>query len=347
MSNIIEFIDQSLQFKPFPVQRVVLKAIHGVELDDKSLFEVRLKWQGNDIIEQFTEAGYLSYLFRNKRSNIEQVIPGEGHAQSIIATGRRAGKSGLIGVLVAHELDRLLQIDDPQAHYGMSPNDSIQVLAMATSKHQADLLAKAVQFDVGRVLAIQGRLANTTQSMMRFQTATDIACSGSHRIDPKALASIKLSFRSCMAQGLKGCANIAVFLDELAHYVQEGTKTDEEIIAALTPTMTAFSPKDQTNPSRAIGPHDSRLVALSTPAGPRGAFYNMFKNGMEAPKSHRTLCLQIPTWEMNPNIPTEHFAAEYAHLGHTKFWIEYGASFSKWPSPKVKAGHCVTCTCGA
>ena len=74
-ANIIEFVESpwGLKMTLFPVQRVILKAHYGLELDDKDTFEIS-DWSRKNV-EVHTEKSYLKKLFEEGRCNIGEVIP--------------------------------------------------------------------------------------------------------------------------------------------------------------------------------------------------------------------------------------------------------------------------------
>ena len=73
-------------------------------------------------------------------------------------------------------------------------------------------------------------MANNTMSYARFQTPMDIERHGSYSAN-SAKATLKVTFRSCVAKGLRG-ANICVILDEVAHFTDKGQSGAEAVYNA-------------------------------------------------------------------------------------------------------------------
>jgi len=82
VADIIAFIESPWGLNPerslylFPVQRVILKAHYGLELDDKETFQIT-DWRKENA-RNFTEAGYLRYLYDEGRSNIKRSTTSDG-----------------------------------------------------------------------------------------------------------------------------------------------------------------------------------------------------------------------------------------------------------------------------
>lgn len=171
-------------------------------------------------------------------------------------------------------------------------------------------------------------MANTTQSFATFQTPNDIERYGSYQDNPKARFSVKVTFRSCVAKGLRGAGNIVVILDEVAHFTDKGQSGAAEVYNAVTPSTSAFSRKDPDDSRKPIGPVEGRIILISSPLGKQGQFYRLFQIGMSGgKKSENMLCIQAPTWEVNPTVPATEFAKHYAKDVRV-FMTEYGGEFT-------------------
>ena len=150
--DIITFIEApwGLGLKLFPVQRVILKAHYGMELDDNALGipldcpvdsthpeydpswdehlddEGFYKWR--IVITDFrrenpkymTEAGYLRFLHSEGRCNTDRVIPGKQRREMVLSVGRRSGKTLITSCIVAYETYKLPLKGNPEKYYGSS-----------------------------------------------------------------------------------------------------------------------------------------------------------------------------------------------------------------------------------
>lgn len=324
----LEFIesDWGLRMKLYPVQRVIIKAHYGIPLDDTTPFTIT-NWKRENP-RQMTEKEYLAYLYSEGRSNIKEVIPGKQLPKMCLSLGRRSGKTSLAACIFGYETYKLILKGDPQKYYGLPATNNIQLIAVATDKDQAGLLYQEVSGHFRSCNFFAPYTANNTQSYARFQTPEDVAKYGSYADNQGAKATIKVTFRSCVAKGLRGAGNIAVVLDEVAHFTDDGQSSAESVYDAVYPSQAAYSPKDTKDKTKAIGPVEARMILISSPMGCQGFFYKMFQIGMSGGKpADDMLCIQAPTWEVNPSIEAAFLESSYAK-GATVFETEFGAKFS-------------------
>jgi hypothetical protein len=225
-------------------------------------------------------------------------------------------------LFAAYELYKLIARGNPQGFYGIPPNSEIQLFCIANDKDQASIVFNDMKGHVERVDFFKKSLFNNTQTYMRFQTENDRVVFG------RGKATIKATFKSSVAKGLRGRGTILLILDELAHFVEEGGTSADKVYNAITPSTAAFSPKDINNKHVPIGPSDGRVISISSPNAKSGFFFKLYQMSLEnSAASKNMLMLQAPTWEINPTISTEYYETEY-HKDPNKFWTEFGAQFS-------------------
>ena len=375
--DIITFIEApwGLGLKLFPVQRIILKAHYGMALDDNQLgipLDTRItrahpqwndswaehlddegyyKWRivvtdfRRENIEYMTEAGYLRFLYDEGRCNIREVVPGQQRREMVLSVGRRSGKTLITSCVVAYETYRLLLKGNPQKVYGSSQSNVIQLISVATDRDQAGLLYREASGHFTKCDFFKPYAANATQSFATFQTPFDIERYGSYADNQKARYSINVTFRSCVAKGLRGGANLLVALDEVAHFGEKGQASADEVYQAVEPSTRTFSPKDPKNPTRPIGENEGRIILISSPLGKQGLFYKQYRLGFGNNKAADNLiCIQAPTWEVNPTVPAETFVASYLKDPNV-FFTEFGAEFSDrtkgWITDKADLVACI------
>jgi hypothetical protein len=288
--TIIEFAERQ-GLKMFPVQKVILKAIYGLPLDEEVKFEI-WDWnlnEGNGGPVVYTEKSYLTYLAKQGRSNIAEINP-EGFNEAVLVLGRRAGKNVLGTCILAYEKTKLLEKDSPQKHYGLPPGCTIQLTSQSPDRDQAAYWHHDSVPFFGTPFA-------TSATDLRFQT----------KLDPTDRATVRVAFRSSDHKGLRGSSNIAVLFNEMAYYREPRMN-----YAAAVPSTTQFK-------------GDQRIVSMSTPNG-KNWFHELFSRGFKPEERSYMLCLQIPTWEINPHMLVV-YMAEMKARDPDIFTREYGAQF--------------------
>ncbi len=344
-----------LGLRLYPVQRVILKAHYGLGLDDNpyefdldnpipldhpnydpelvdedGYYKLRVPvtdWRRQNY-RVLTEAGYLRFIYDDGRCNIREVVPGSERREMVLSVGRRSGKTLLTSCIIAYETYRLLVKTNPQAYYGSSQSNVIQLISVATDKDQAGLLYREASGHFNKCDFFRPYSANATQSFATFQTPFDIERYGSYADNPKARYSINVTFRSCVAKGLRGGANILVALDEVAHFTDEGQSSADDVYQAVEPSTRTFSPKDPKNPSKPIGENEGRIILISSPLGKQGLFYKQFSLGFTSGEAAKNMiCVQAPTWEVNPTVPAGTFEGSYLKDPRI-FYTEFGAVFT-------------------
>jgi len=252
------------------------------------------------------------------------VVPETHH---FVANGIINHNTLISSIIASFETFRLLSKGDPHRYFGLPSSNPIQLISVATDKDQAGLLYQEVSGHYRSSKFFRPFVANNTMTYARFQTLKDIEKYGSYQEDKGAKASVKVTFKSCVAKGLRGAGNIVIILDEVAHFTNDGQTSAESVWKAVRPSASAFSPKDPST-GMPTGPVESKIILISSPLGKNGLFYNRFQLGMRGGVAARKmLCIQAPTWEVNPTVEPEEFETNYASDPNT-FFVEYGADFT-------------------
>lgn len=250
----------------------------------------------------------------------------DGHM--FVANGMTNHNTLITSCIIAYETYKLLLKGNPQAYYGSSQSNVVQLISVATDKDQAGLLYRESSGHFSKCDFFKAYMANATQSFATFQTPFDIERYGSYKDNPKARYSINVTFRSCVAKGLRGGANILVALDEVAHFTDEGQSSADDVYQAVEPSTRTFSPKDPKNTTKPIGENEGRIILISSPLGKQGLFYKQYSLGFTGGvAADNMLCVEAPTWEVNPTVPAGTFEGSYLKDPRV-FFTEFGARFT-------------------
>jgi hypothetical protein len=287
-----------------------------------------------EVIDHFRKIQAADYFF----DPITEMWEGEDHVfdlnvpegASFVANGMTNHNTTISACIAAYETYKLINKGNPQKYYGLTPSNQIQLISVATGKDQAGLLYQEVSGHFGKCSFFKRYTANNTMSYARFQTPNDIDLFGTYDENPKARASIKVTFAACNAKGLRGAGNIVIILDEVAHFVEAGGSSAEQVYDAVVPSAAGFTPKDESGKPKygKKTPSDGRVIMISSPLGKQGLFYKMFQIGKSGGDAARNmLCIQAPTWEVNPTVSAEVFLENYAKDANV-FFTEFGGEFS-------------------
>lgn len=331
--NIIEFVESPFGLKfakslcgqsLFPVQKFILKMFYNIELDDTDRYiKIPKSWRHAQSktdagMYEFTEVEYLEYLYNQGRCNIKE--QDNNRHELILPIGRRSGKSLLSAMIAAYETYKLLKKYNPQTYYGTPEGSSIQICSIATSKDQAAILYKEVRRHFNNCDFFKQYMDAETMTQATFHTP--------HDLDTDGKPSVRITFYSSVAKGIRGSANIVAIMDEVAFFNTSGQSSAAEVYQALNPSLAQFSPKDPNDAAVPIGDTEGRMILISSPYAKQGLFYEQYEMALSGGAGSKDLLMiQAPTWEVNPTIPREYFEKEY-EKNPVAFQTEFGAEFT-------------------
>lgn len=326
-TDIISFVESpwGLNRRLFPVQKVILKLLYGLKLDKIRKGVVVTDWK-RSTERKFTEEDYVKYIFDKGRCNINCVEEGKEYGEMVLPIGRRSGKTEMASFVVVYETDKLLLKKHPQDYYGITPGDEIKLCAVATGKQQASELYNKTKYYYLSCQRFDPFRSNVTNSYTNFQSQYDIENFGRWGTVENPQMSIRSLYYSCVAKGLRGPGHLIIVLDEFAHFQKNsGQSSSKEVYSSILPSMSAFSEKDPIDKTIPLGPSEGKVIIISSPMGKDDFFYDKFSYGFKNPDL--TLCIQAPTWEVNPTIPSSELEKQYL-TDPQKFFVEFGAEFS-------------------
>lgn len=301
----------------YPVQKFMLKIMHGMKLDrtyesERDAIKIWDSHQKKKVLHYLSEWDYLQFLKEDGRIS-PTYQEGESRTYTIMACGRRASKSLMSSIVCSYNVYRLLRVYNPQEYYGLTPDSKITFTCVATKEKQAKELFDAVK---GQMLRMMSKY---DPKMLGSVAATGMTIYTRHDMEnvKTPIPLIEIAASPCSGRSLRGPSNIVVVLDEFAHFMMSGSNiSDEEVWKAVTPSTSNFGV-------------DGRVLAISSPLSKTGKFWDKFAEGMDPDpeKSGQTLSFQAPTWEVNENVSPEYLHGEYLS-DPDAFDNEYGAKWS-------------------
>lgn len=329
--NIIEFVESpwglglgTVQGVPplHPVQKLMLKVYYGLEPVGGSNRNIIVRDKFNEQeLYRFNEQEYLKFLFNEGRCNVD--CSSDPFPNVVIVGGRRGGKTTITSSAIAFEIYRLLSHPSPQEYFNIQPNSQIKLTCISTGKQTASELFNMVVGSIESSEWFRRYRQEPTKEVLSLQTEMDIEKYGHSK---HARASILLRVAACSAKGLRGPSNIVIGLDEMAHFFEEeksngsasgSDKNDRAIYNAVTPSVANFK--------HANGEPAGKIICISSPATKSGKFYEEYERSFHEDVND-LLMIQVPSWEMNPEIPSKFLKQRYTE-NSIVYNVEYGAMF--------------------
>lgn len=218
-----------------------------------------------------------------------------GPSLHVWALGRRSGKTtigaaaGVVNALFRPDLDALVRRGERR-----------YVVSIANSQRQARLFVRAAHSLVESSPLLAGEIASATLDEIVFRNG------------------VVLAAFPCTARGIRGWPVSFLFLDELAHFVDDvdgaGPQVAEHVFRAATPSVAQFGE---------LG----RIVCSSTPWGQDGLFAEVYRKATSGELEH-ALAQLATSAEMNPTLDAAWLAQQRVILGEEEYLSEYEAEFA-------------------
>lgn len=322
----ITFIEApwGLSVKLYPVQKFIIKCLYGMKLND-SVRDIQVPDMTNEhILYEFTEKEFLEWLYAEKRCNTN-VVEGKSFHELILVVGRRSGKSLVAACLSDYELYRLIKRSDPSKYYNFPPFTQIDILNVATTDDQSDVIYSRMLSLAKQCPYLRERILNDTKNYFNLKTDGDL------KIEGKAIASLNSRTGSCSSASLRGRNSILVNMDEFAFFVDNGGRfSGDEVYKALQPSTASFGP-------------DGKILLLSSPYAKYGKFWDRYNESAE--EQDVTLMFKMYTSMVNPTIQPAILKAA-KRRDKVSFLCEFGGEFSDsvtaWIDDEFEFKKCIT-----
>jgi hypothetical protein len=227
-----------------------------------------------------------------KQEEILDEYFGGGKTHACWALGRRSGKTLMASIAAVYACFVL------EASYKrrVRKNEKWYIVTIANDQQQAKIALNNI-----RQLVLDSPLGEE----ITRETATEIEISNGC-----VFQAIPASARAS-----RGKAVVMCVFDELAFQLEgDANRGAKAIYDALSPSIAQFG-------------DNGRILELSSPWLTDGLFYEHFKEA-ESGEFPFMQAKNIPTWEINPNLPWGcPFLEAEQKRDEDKFWTEYGARF--------------------
>lgn len=274
----------------YPRQKLLLKLFFLEELTDHE----------ENILDHWIKGGYRGEEIEvspNIRERIQYCKDnGYQHFREVVLVGgRRCSKGFLTGVTMAKLVYDLIQMQDPQKHYGIDPGKEIIFSVVAAAQEQAkDMQYADFASAVNSCQALQRHIFKLQELEFSLMTEKDIreveGWKRQGRRVQRDTSTIRGKAMAANARTIRGSATMAIVFDEYAHFMQgENDQSDGEIYAAATPALAQFGTAGM-------------IFCNSSPYSKVGKFYERYEEGMALDNGQAvaptTLSLRFPSWAL-------------------------------------------------
>ncbi len=325
IKDIITFSESNwgMGMKLTPVQKVILKALYGLPLDNEKVFPI---WNDikDKIVGHFTEKSFMKWMYDNKKCNYQDT-PDRKIKELCLVCGRRAGKSTIGACVASYEIYKLIKLGAPATKYGKPIQSKIYIINAAPDPDLAGKVFGFAKTAIDHCPFLKNRIAHSTQEYFDLYTDEDIE-------NGKNQASIVFLTGGCSSNTLRSNDAILVSMDEMAFFLSNGGRfSGDEVYDALVPSCKSFK-------------GDGKVLCMSSPYARYGKFYQIYNFGMSEENS-QTLVFQCYSTMMNAEMFSDDELKVEKKRNPKKFSREYGAQFSdsvsSWVDDEAEFMKCV------
>ncbi len=304
-ANVIDFATNPayLGLRLFPVQATLLKLLClGLDLLTPYDLEVIQRWASGysdtEHIDGRRWSGY-SGIVPDVLERAEHCVRAGRWIWSeiVLVLGRRASKSLLASIVLAWQVWRLLQLGDPQRHFGLPPGKRIVLLAYGATRETAtrDFIGDVIE-RICDSPCFAPYVDKVTASSVTLYTPAQL-----ERGDKRARRGlVEISAVATRSTTARGPAAFGLTVDEAAHLDGAGsTSTTQEILNAARPALAQFNGYAVT-------------ILASSPWTMTGGFFESFRNAcaidpVSGKSAHPTrLAVQLPSWGLYEDYERAH-----------------------------------------
>lgn len=241
--SIVEFA-QSKEFCNrvlYPRQKLLLKLIHLEDLTDQeeTILDYWIKGGrgGNEI--------QISPYIRERREYLK--ANGYPHFREIVLVGgRRCSKGFITGLCIAKKIYNLIQLNDPNKHYGIDADKEIYFSCVAAALEQAsDQQYADVAGMVNSCKALQRHIFKVQEHEFSLMTEKNLRQMAEWKRNGRRvqrdISTIRGKALPANARTIRGSATMTYVFDEFAHFLQgDSDQADSEVYASAVPSLAQF-----------------------------------------------------------------------------------------------------------
>lgn len=293
-----------LRMQYSPNRRKILQ--YGNSINDKFLKDMGtsdVKW---DEVSSIAPSG--------KRQTVHMEVEGT----HIIGGDIVSHNTLMASIITSYEAYKLLVINggNPHKYLNLPADDEIAIINVALSEKQAGRLFGQIQSRIRNSPFFKGRIAKETTSEIRLYTNMDLKKKSNSDTNLSINGSVILLCGHSNPDSLAGYSAVLILFDEIAFFDENGKVTGTQFVGRLKPSLAKFYKYN-----------NARMVFISSPNGRVGVFYDRWK---DSETDDKILSFQLPTWDVNPDVPYEHDELERDRKSNIDlFKMEYGAQWGE------------------
>lgn len=213
----------------------------------------------------------------------------------VLVGGRRCSKGFITGLSIGKKIYDTLQLQDPNAHYGIDADKEIYFSVIAAAQDQAkDQQYADVSGMVNSCMAMQSYINKMQELEFSLFTEADLRKMASWKRQGRKVmrdtATIRGKALPANSRTIRGSATMVFAFDEFAHFMQgDSDQSDSEVYAAAIPALAQFGTAGM-------------IFCNSSPYSKVGKFYERYEVSMETENgnamSPMTLGIRLPSWAL-------------------------------------------------
>ena len=213
----------------------------------------------------------------------------------VLVGGRRCSKGFITGLSIAKKIHDTVQLQDPNAYYGIDADKEIYFSVIAAAQDQAkDQQYADVSGMVNSCMSMQRNINKMQELEFSLYTEADLRKINNWKRQGRKVmrdtATIRGKALPANSRTIRGSATMVFAFDEFAHFMQgDSDQADSEVYAAAIPALAQFGTAGM-------------IFCNSSPYSKVGKFYERWETAMETENgnamSPMTLGIRLPSWAL-------------------------------------------------